>query len=176
MDMVKPSSRIEAFQADSNRALVLHSVGNDSVREAGEVFSSIDALPVRIRNIATLRGLGYSFREIGRQLGVTPQAVSLMLSRHRRSLKEIKGSVELACLSARAVNALGRHGVRTREEARKSDLLARLGDERNCGSKTLEELRRWMEEDSATPPQPRRTSGFAPEAFDRTRATAKDAH
>jgi predicted transcriptional regulator len=113
--------------------------------EADSVYSSIDALPERIRQIAVLRGLGYSFREIGRELKVTPQAVSLMLSRHRHSLKALKGSAELADLSARAVNALGRHGIRSREKARKMEILARLVDERNCGAKTIEEIRRWLE-------------------------------
>lgn len=151
------------------------SVGSNSDDEAGGAFSSIDALPARIRNIATLRGLGYSFREIGRQLGVTPQAVSLMLSRHRRSLKEIRGSVELAGLSARAVNALGRHGVRTREEARKADLLARLGGARNCGRKTLEEITRWVKEADVIRPQPGMTAGFTAAALDRARMTARNA-
>jgi len=105
---------------------------------------SVDELPARIRTIATLRGLGYSYREIGRQLNVTPQAVSLMLNRHRRSLETIGSSVELACLSARAVNALGRHGIRTPEEARRADIITRLGNERNCGRKTLEEIKRWV--------------------------------
>ena len=45
-----------------------------------------------------LRGLGYSFREIGKQFSVTPQAVSLMLSRHRRSLKSLGTAVELGNL------------------------------------------------------------------------------
>lgn len=106
--------------------------------------SSVDELPARIRSIATLRGLGYSYREIGRQLNVTPQAVSLMLSRHRRSLEAIGNSVELARLSARAVNALGRHGIRTPEEARRADIITRLSNERNCGRKTLEEIKRWL--------------------------------
>lgn len=112
--------------------------------ESGAALISIDALPARVRNIATLRGLGYSFREIGRVLNVSPQAVSLMLSRYRRSLQSIEGSLELASLSARAVNVLGRHGIRTPEEGRRADILARLENERNCGKKTLEEIKHWV--------------------------------
>ena len=105
-----------------------------------------EEIPHRVRDIAMMRGLGYSFREIAQQLNVTPQAVSLMLSRHRRALKSLNGAMELCHLSARAVNALGRHGVSTREEARANDVLHRLRSERNCGRKTLDEIERWMSE------------------------------
>lgn len=118
----------------------------------GEIFLSIDGLPARVRNIATLRGLGYSYREIGRELSVSPQAVSLMLTRHRRCLQTIKGSLELARLSARAVNVLGRHGIRTPEEGRRADIISRLGNERNCGTKTLDEIKRWIEEGTGDAP------------------------
>jgi len=104
-------------------------------------------VPWRIREIAMLRGLGYSYREIARPLGVTPQAVSLMLSRHRLSIKSLRSAMELSALSPRAVNALGRHGIRTREQARRCDLLERLAGERNCGRKTLDEIARWISED-----------------------------
>lgn len=104
----------------------------------------LENLPHRIRDIATLRGLGYSFREIGREFEVSPQAISLMLSRHRRALKQLKGAIELRALSARAVNALGRHGVHTREDAIRINVLALLADERNCGAKTLGEIERWL--------------------------------
>jgi DNA-directed RNA polymerase alpha subunit len=50
--------------------------------------------------------------------------------------------MELASLSARAVNVLGRHGIRTREQARQTNLLERLDRERNCGRKTLDEIAR----------------------------------
>jgi DNA-directed RNA polymerase alpha subunit len=119
---------------------------------------SIDTLPARIRVIATLRGLGYSFREIGQQLSVTPQAVSLMLKRHLRSLESIDGSVDMARLSARAVNALGRHGIRSREDARRTNILPLLRYERNCGSKTYEEIERWLNESEPTPPGKRQNS------------------
>ena len=103
-----------------------------------------DEIPQRVKEIALLRGLGYSFREIGEKLGVTPQAVSLMLSRHRRAAKSMDRTLELRGLSSRAVNALGRHSIRTREEARKRDILSILPYERNCGSKTVNEIERWL--------------------------------
>ena len=108
--------------------------------------ASLEELPQRIRDIATLRGLGYTFREISKQFEVTPQAISLMLSRHRRGIKKLRGAVELAGLSARAVNALGRHGIRSRTAAFENNVLELLQGERNCGNKTLEEIRRWMDE------------------------------
>jgi hypothetical protein len=37
--------------------------------------ASLEELPQRIRDIATLRGLGYTFREISKQFEVTPQAI-----------------------------------------------------------------------------------------------------
>lgn len=114
-----------------------------STRKAAQSFAP-DDVPHRIREIAMMRGLGYSFREIADQLSVTPQAVSLMLSRHRRSLKSLKGAMELRQLSARAVNALGRHGISSREQAREKDVLRLLRGERNCGRKTLEEIDRWI--------------------------------
>ena len=112
--------------------------------QKSDSFDTLENLPRRIRDIATLRGLGYSFREIGREFEVSPQAISLMLSRHRRVLKQLKGAIELQGLSARAVNALGRHGVHTREEAIRVNVLALLQGERNCGAKTLGELERWI--------------------------------
>jgi hypothetical protein len=108
-------------------------------------IDAIENLPSRVRDIATLRGLGYSFREIAREFGVSPQAISLMLSRHRHVLKQLHGAVELTSLSARAVNALGRHGVRTREEALRVNVCALVQNERNCGEKTRDEIGRWLE-------------------------------
>jgi predicted transcriptional regulator len=109
--------------------------------------ATLGDIPERVRQIAMLRGLGYSYRQIAGPLHVTPQAVSLMLMRHRRSLKSLRDAMELNSLSARAVNVLGRHGIRTREQARQADLLERLARERNCGRKTMDEIARWMEED-----------------------------
>ncbi len=106
---------------------------------------NLEAIPQRVAEIAMLRGLGYSFREIGKQFNVTPQAVSLMLSRHRRSLKSLGTAVELGNLSARAVNALGRHGIKSRGEARNADVVHLLRHERNCGKKTLDEIAHWLD-------------------------------
>ena len=106
---------------------------------------NLEAIPQRVGEIAMLRGLGYSYREIGRQFSVTPQAVSLMLSRHRRALKSLGTAVELSNLSARAVNALGRHGIKNREQARNVNVLDILRAERNCGRKTLDEIAHWLD-------------------------------
>jgi len=118
-------------------------------------FADLSAVPERVRQIAMLRGLGYSYRQIAGPLQVTPQAVSLMLMRHRRSLKSLRAAMELNSLSARAVNALGRHGIRTREQARQANVLERLAGERNCGRKTIKEIARWVEqaEEDLTAPE-----------------------
>jgi hypothetical protein len=119
----------------------------DSSCDATETkFALLGEVPERVRQIAMMRGLGYSYREIAGPFSVTPQAVSLMLTRHRRSLKSLRGAMELTALSPRAVNALGRHGIRTREQARQARVLERLADERNCGRKTIDEISRWIEE------------------------------
>ncbi len=106
--------------------------------------TALAELPARIRDIATLRGLGYTYREIAQPLNISPQAVSLMLTRHRRSLKCLRQSMELCHLSARAVNALGRHGIKSRDEARRLNVLDLLKNQRNCGRKTLDEIERWV--------------------------------
>jgi hypothetical protein len=125
--------------ASSNRA--------DSSCDATQTkFALLGEVPERVRQIAMMRGLGYSYREIAGPFSVTPQAVSLMLMRHRRSLKSLRGAMELSALSPRAVNALGRHGIRTREQARQANVLERLDRERNCGRKTIDEISRWIEE------------------------------
>jgi predicted transcriptional regulator len=122
-----------------------------SSQNEGQAAATIDLDPVpqRVREIAMLRGLGYAFREIADLLNVSPQAVSLMLSRHRRSFKSLRGSMDLCNLSARAVNALGRHKIKSRVEARSSNVLELLRNERNCGRKTLEEITQWMDENPA---------------------------
>jgi hypothetical protein len=109
---------------------------------------TLGEIPERVRQIAMMRGLGYSYREIAGPFSVTPQAVSLMLMRHRRALKTLRGAMELSALSPRAVNVLGRHGIRTREQARQANVLERLAGERNCGRKTFEEIARWISEDA----------------------------
>jgi len=42
--------------------------------------ATLEELPQRVRDIATLRGLGYTFREISEQFGVTPQRSKPMCS------------------------------------------------------------------------------------------------
>ena len=113
-----------------------------------EVFAVLEHIPGRVRDVAVLRGLGYSYREIASPLGITPQAVSLMLIRHKRCLKQLKSASDLHALSARAVNVLTRHGIATRQEARARGVLAFLKRERNCGPKTAAEIERWMNEDN----------------------------
>ncbi len=122
-----------------------HQTANLPVSRANSPSTHLEAVPQRIREIAMLRGLGYSFRQIAQEFSVTPQAISLMLSRHRKSLKSLRGSLELNNLSARAVNALGRHGIRTREDARHQSVLDLLKNERNCGRKTLGEIEQWLD-------------------------------
>lgn len=124
-----------------------HGETTDRTSDRGPTTFDFASLPARIRDIAVMRGLGYSFREIGRQFGQTPQAVSLMLQRHRRSLKSLKTTPELHHLSARAVNVLGRHGIRSRADCADLDLPRVLQGERNCGRKTMEEILRWLEGD-----------------------------
>jgi len=125
-----------------------HDTDTQSTTISGENVggTTLADLPRRVRDIATLRGLGYSFREIGQELKITPQAVSLMLTRHRRSLASLGQAVDSLHLSSRAVNALERRGVRTRREALETNVLEHLRHERNCGSKTRAEIQRWMEE------------------------------
>lgn len=124
----------------------MRSLGND-VAAKGVSFT-LESLPRRIRDIATLRGLGYTFRTIADLFEVSPQAVSVMLSRHRKRLSDLCGEPDLAGLSSRAVNALGRHGISTRAAATNHDMLSLLKGERNCGNKTLNEIQRWLEEAS----------------------------
>lgn len=116
-----------------------------SANDARHPFGDSEAVPARIFHIAAMRGLGYSYREIGQRFAVTPQAVSVMLQRYRRSIERLDDASELRGLSARAVNALGRHRIRSRKEGKKIDLLGLLRSERNCGRKTMEEIARWLE-------------------------------
>jgi len=119
----------------------------DSVKALPRDPGVVDDLPEVVRQVAMLRGLGYSYREIAEPLHLSPQAASVMLARHRRSLKSLRGVMELCALSPRAVNVLGRHGIRTREQARQANVLERLAGERNCGLKTVDEIARWMKGD-----------------------------
>lgn len=111
---------------------------------------TLQQLPERVRDIATLRGLGYPFRKIADVFGVTPQAVSVMLSRHRKCLADLRRCPEVSQLSPRAVNALAKHGIRSRVEVDGRDILSLLRGQRNCGRKTLEEIVRWLNGTQAT--------------------------
>lgn len=105
----------------------------------------LSKLPARVRDIATLRGLGYKCVEIGQRFGITAQAVSATLARHHRRIGDFGPKSDLLELSARAANALARLGIERRADVRGRDLFALLRRERNCGEKTLEEIRRWLE-------------------------------
>lgn len=98
----------------------------------------------RVRDVAALRGLGFSYREIAEHYGVTPQAISLLLARSRKQMKAIGGDPELANLSTRACAALQRLGVHSRQDAIAGNILDRLQNARNCGRKTLEEIDDWI--------------------------------
>lgn len=111
--------------------------------DSHELVTLID-LPTRVRDIAALRGLGYTYREIAKPLHISPQAVSLMLARHRRSLKSLRQTLDFCHLSSRAANALGRLGIKSRDEARQQDAVNLLRGQRNCGTKTLDEIARWI--------------------------------
>jgi len=113
-------------------------------RESVEVV--IEALPSRVRDIAIMRGLGYKLQEIARHMGLTPQAVSIILQRHRGRIKELGVRTEHWGLSTRAANVLGRLRVSTREEARTKSVVAKLRGQRNCGEKTIREIERWLAE------------------------------
>jgi hypothetical protein len=76
-----------------------------------------DALPRRFLHMAALRGLGYSLRAIGRNYGVSPQAVSVMLTRHKKLLRAARSGTGMESLSPRAVNVLGRLRISGRTEA-----------------------------------------------------------
>ena len=113
-------------------------------RGAKNGLAATEEIPLRVREIAMMRGLGFSFREIGGEFGISPQAVSLMLSRHRRAAKSLGPDSPFRGLSSRAVNVLGRHAIRTRDDARARNIVAVLPQERNCGKKTAEEIERWL--------------------------------
>lgn len=118
---------------------------------AGVPFRGLSDLPESVRDTAVLRGLGFSHRQIARQLGTTPEAVLQTLARHRRCLARMETAMELPGLSARAVNALGRHGIRSREEGRSRGIVRLLQNEPNCGLKTVEEIQRWLDGSEQSP-------------------------
>jgi len=115
-------------------------------RRMESVEAVIEAMPSRVRDIATMRGLGYKLQEIARHMGLTPQAVSIMLQRHRAKIKELGVRTEHWELSTRAANVLGRLRVSTREEARAKNVAGKLRGQRNCGEKTIREIERWLAE------------------------------
>ena len=103
-----------------------------------------EELPRRILHIAALRGLGYPLRTIGRSYGVTPQAISVMLARHKAATRPGRSRAGLEGLSPRAVNVLGLLRIRNRADAQGvTDWEARLRGLRNCGKKTVAEIRQW---------------------------------
>jgi len=117
-------------------------------RRRESVEAVIEALPSRVRDIAIMRGLGYKLQEIARHIGLTPQAVSIMLQRHRGRIRELGVRTEHWGLSTRAANVLGRLRVSTREEARTKSVVAKLRGQRNCGEKTIREIERWLAEET----------------------------
>lgn len=114
---------------------------------------ALDSSPGRVRDIAALRGLGFTYREISQYYNVTPQAVSLLLSRHHRKMEAIGGRPLLVALSSRATTALRRLGVETREDAVAAKVLSKLAHARNCGRKTLDEIEHWMSKTTSDAPQ-----------------------
>lgn len=98
----------------------------------------------RVRDVAALRGLGFSYRDIALHYGVTPQAISLLLARSRKQIKAIGGNPELTSLSTRACSALRRLGVQSRQEALAVNILNRIQNSRNCGRKTINEINDWL--------------------------------
>lgn len=98
----------------------------------------------RVRDIAALHGLGFSFREIAEHYRVTPQAVALLLNRNRRKIEAIGGLPTMAALSTRAASALRGIGITTPQEAQGRNILQKLSRARNCGAKTLAEISEWL--------------------------------
>lgn len=98
----------------------------------------------RVRDIAALRGLGFSYTEIAGYFNVSPQAISILLQRNRRNLDAIGDSIAMAGLSTRASAALRRLGIDEPEKARGRDVIGELRSARNCGTKTLEEISSWI--------------------------------
>ena len=113
-----------------------------SVPGADDILAT---LPGRVRDIAALRGLGFTCMDIGRRFGITPQAVSATRTTRAypdglRNHPSTDGAGP-----ARAANALSRIGVNSRADARGRDVFTLLSRERNCGTKSLDEIRRWLE-------------------------------
>jgi hypothetical protein len=144
-------------QEDASRSVLRSSGVNSSVTFRPDISSrsrgrpsplvSVESLSPRLLEIAAMRGLGYKLYEIASEFGCSPQAVSLMLARHRRRLSSLGPRAEHWQLSARATNVLGRLRISSREQARSRDILRLLRGQRNCGAKTIAEIERWLAED-----------------------------
>lgn len=134
------------FQDKQNQPSTTMHLQTATIEKPTHAVGALETVPERIREIAMMRGLGYSFRQIADQFCVTPQAVSLMLARHKKTVKSLRGATELTTLSSRAANALGRLNVRNREEARRMNVIESLKGARNCGRKTLSEIEHWLDE------------------------------
>ena len=106
----------------------------------------------RVRDIAALRGLGFSYREIADHFKVSPQAISILLERNRRNIETVGGTPAMAGLSTRASTALRRLGIDDPEQARGRDVLGQLQSARNCGTKTLNEIADWLSANGAARP------------------------
>lgn len=124
-------------------------------RNGSRPLPDVDQLPRFVRDVAAWHGLGYSLREISANYGVTRQALSIMLVRQRERWKSARTLPvgELAGLSPRAINCLGRLGITTRSKARRvADLALRLRSQRNCGPKTTREILDWASNRAAGEP------------------------
>ena len=78
---------------------------HDNAKRRTNPDTALEISTGRVRDIAALYGLGFSFREIAEHYHVTPQAVSLLLERNRRKMEAIGGLPSMAALSTRAVSA-----------------------------------------------------------------------
>lgn len=136
---------MENLQIPDQTHPTMHQQSSPVAEPSASLAGTLEEVPQRVREIAMLRGLGYPFRQIAAHFNVTPQAVSLMLTRHQRSFKSLGKATELRTLSARAVNALGRNGIRNREDAVAKNALVLLKGQRNCGRKTLDEIAQWLD-------------------------------
>lgn len=126
---------------------------SSSARESGQnPLATLEDIPRSIRDIAALRGLGYTYSEIGHSLGVTAQAISVTLVRYRRKLASTRGSKHMMGLSTRALNVLSKHCISDPSDPRLSTMLEHFPGERNCGAKTIMEIQRWagLDTDKAT--------------------------
>lgn len=135
------NSSVAIKQPDQAASSYARSFPQDGKNVTSPVLAAFfNDLPERVHAIATMRGLGYSYRKIAEEYGISPQAVSLMLSRYRKHVSTCRNRSELRGLSSRASNALVRCGVSTRA----AGVLKVLPQMKNCGAKTIAEIERWM--------------------------------